>query len=69
MLNFLLSDEENKTDQPIRKIMGEAFPIVNEDLPYRQLTGLINKTIPAVIAKNKAGSLHILTQYDILQAV
>ncbi len=69
VLNFLISDEENKTDQPISKIMGEAFPIVNEDLSYRQLTGLINKTIPAVIAKDKAGSLHILTQYDILQAV
>ena len=69
VLNFLISNEENKTDQPISKIMGEAFPIVNEDLSYRQLTGLINKTIPAVIAKDKAGSLHILTQYDILQAV
>jgi len=33
------------------------------------LTGFINKTIPAVIAKDKAGGLHILTQYDILQAV
>jgi len=69
VLNFLLSKEENKTDQPIKEIMGEAFPIVNEDLPYRQLTGFINKTIPAVIAKDKAGGLHILTQYDILQAV
>jgi len=69
VLNFLLSDEENKTDQPISKIMGEAFPVVNEDLPYRQLTGFINKKIPAVIAKDKSGTLHILTQYDILQAV
>ena len=69
VLNFLLSNSDNKTDQPIKEIMGEAFPIVNEDLPYRQLTGFINKTIPAVIAKDKAGGLHILTQYDILQAV
>ena len=69
VLNFLLSSEGNSTEQSIKEIMGEAFPVVNEDLPYRQLTGFINKKIPAVIAKDKAGSLHILTQYDILQAV
>lgn len=69
VLDFLLSGNGNTTDQPIRTIMGDAFPMVNEELSYRQLTGFINKKIPAVIAKDKAGSLHILTQYDILQAV
>ena len=49
--------------------MGAPFPIVDEELPCRNLSRYISKMIPAVVAKDKAGSLHILTQYDIIQAV
>jgi cystathionine beta-synthase len=56
-------------DHAISDIMDAPFPIVNEELPIKQLNRYISKRIPAVIARDKAGSMHVLTKYDIIQAV
>jgi len=49
--------------------MDESFPVVNEDMKISQLRMYINKKINAVLVRDKAGKMHILTQYDILQAM
>lgn len=69
ILSFLLENPSDNNDKSIETIMGDAFPIVEADLPYRKLSRYLDKKIPAVIVRDKAGSLHILTQYDIIQAV
>ncbi|MEO1514264.1 MAG: pyridoxal-phosphate dependent enzyme [Bacteroidota bacterium] len=69
VLSSLLENPLVNAEREVSSIMGQAFPIVAEDLTCKQLTRYINKKIPAVIAKDKAGTLHILTQYDIIQAV
>ena len=69
VLTHLLENPMKNARQPVSNIMGEAFPTVEEDLSCKLLTKYINKQIPAVIAKDKAGAMHILTQYDIIQAV
>jgi cystathionine beta-synthase len=40
---------------------------VEEDMALSKLNKYITKKIPAVMARDKAGNLHILTKYDILQ--
>ena len=69
LLSFLLENPFQNGEKKIDEIMGEPFPIVNEDLTCKQLVLYINKKLPAVVAKDKAGGLHILTEYDIIQAV
>lgn len=69
VLTYLLENPLKNTEEPIKTIMGAAFPLVAEDLPVKNLTRYISKTIPAVVAKDKAGNMHILTQYDIIQTV
>ena len=69
VLSYLLENPMNHSSKQIKTIMGEAFPLVSEDLPCRQLSHYISRKIPAVIARDKAGTLHILTKYDIIQAV
>ncbi len=69
VLTFMLDNPLNNTEKTIGTIMGKAFPLVQEDLPYRQLSRYIDKKIPAVIARDKAGTFHILTKYDIIHAV
>ena len=69
VLSYLLESPANNGVQPVRAIMDAPFPAVEEDLPFKQLSKFINKRIPAVIATDRAGRQHILTQYDILQAV
>ena len=69
VLSFLLENPEENVSSNVESIMGDAFPIISEDLPCKQLARYIDNKSSAVIAKDKAGSLHILTQYDIIQAV
>ena len=69
VLSYLLENPFKNTENQVETIMGEAFPLVEEDLPVKSLARYISKKIPAVVAKDKAGSMHILTQYDIIQTV
>jgi cystathionine beta-synthase len=69
VLSFLLDNPLNNGDKTLDTIMGEAFPVVQLDTPISQLRTYLNKKIPAVLTKSPAGSWHIVTQYDILQAV
>ena len=69
VLNFLLENPMLNTEKTIDAIMENAFPMVEIELPCKQLSKYFTKKTPAVMAKDKAGTLHILTQYDIIQAV
>jgi cystathionine beta-synthase len=67
LLSFILDNPLNHAEKPVSEIMDAPFPMVEEDLPLSKLTQYINKKVPAVMARDKAGNLFILSQYDILQ--
>lgn len=69
LLNYLLENPLRHADQPIAAIMGDPLPIVEETLPFQQLRSFITREVPAVIARDRTGDHHIITQYDIIQAV
>ena len=69
ILSFLLENPMRNGDLAISEIMGEPFHIVDETMTCKELVKYIDKKLPAVVAKDKAGGLHILTEYDIIQTV
>jgi cystathionine beta-synthase len=69
LLTYLLENPMRHAEHKVEEIMDAPFPLVQEDLPVRHLNRYITKSVPAVVAKDKAGSSYILTQYDIIQAV
>ncbi len=69
VLTYILENPLHHAEKPVKEIMDEPFPMVEEELPVKQLNKYISKKIPAVMAKDKAGQLHILTKYDILQMI
>lgn len=69
VLGYLLENPLNNTEKKVETIMSEPFPLVNADMPSSQLSKYLGRKIPAVIVQDKAGSFHILTQYDIIQAM
>ncbi|NBC06523.1 MAG: pyridoxal-phosphate dependent enzyme [Bacteroidetes bacterium] len=69
VLSYLLENPMNHAEQKLDSIMGSPFPVVPEDMPFSQLSQYIDRNIPAVMAKDRAGTLHILTQYDIIRAM
>ncbi len=69
VLNYILEQPLAHSDQSVDKIMTEGFPIVESSLTVKELRRYIDKENPAVLAKDQIGSLHIITNYDILQAL
>ena len=69
VLTYILENPLSHAEKPVSEIMDEPLPMVDEDLPVSKLNKYITKKIPAVMAKDKAGNVHILTKYDILQMI
>lgn len=69
VLSYLLEDPMNNTEKTVGSIMDSPFPVVDEELPFKQLSKYVGKKIPAVLAKDRAGTFHILTKYDIIQTM
>jgi len=53
----------------VESVMEPAFPLVEFNTPIEKLRTLINKDNGAVLSKDEAGNLHIVTKYDVIQAL
>lgn len=69
VLTYILENPLSHAENPVAEIMDEPFPMVDEELPVSKLNKFITKKVPAVMSRDKAGHLHILTKYDILQMI
>lgn len=69
VLSCLLENPLQNSDQLVKNIMADPFPKVEESLPINKLNRYMNRKAPAVIAVDKAGTSHIVTKYDIIQAM
>ena len=49
--------------------MDKLFPIVALETPIEKLGTLINKENGAVLARDESGGYHIVTKYDVIQAL
>ncbi|MFB6456098.1 pyridoxal-phosphate dependent enzyme [Chitinophaga sp. Hz27] len=64
-----LIDDGNLKDALVKQVMQAPFPIVNENTPIEKLSMYINKENGAVLTKDESGDHHIVTKYDIIQAL
>lgn len=69
LLEFILSNPLENSNKSVSDIMGESFPTVDIDMNVKELNKYISKTNPAVLTKDAMGKIHIVTQYDIIQAL
>jgi cystathionine beta-synthase len=53
----------------VADVIEPLFPIVEFDTPVERLSHLINRENGAVLAKDDAGNYHIVTKYDVIQAL
>ncbi|MET0464339.1 MAG: pyridoxal-phosphate dependent enzyme [Chitinophagaceae bacterium] len=53
----------------VEDVLEPTLPIVTFDTPVEKLSPLINKGNGAILSKDEAGNYHIITKYDILQAL
>lgn len=69
VLNSLLESPIANSEKEVRHIMGQPFPQVEDNLPFSKLSRYFDNTVTGVLAKDTAGQWHILTQFDVIQAI
>ena len=68
LLHHYIADK-NIADKPIREVMGAAYPIVSADTSIDKVSKLITKDNQAVLVDLGNGKHHIITKYDIINAI
>jgi len=53
----------------VEAVMESPYPLVEFNTPVERISTLINKENGAVLGKDETGNYHIVTKYDILQAL
>jgi cystathionine beta-synthase len=53
----------------VKEVLEPALPVVAFDTPVEKLSHLINRENGAVLARDEAGSFHIVTKYDVIEAL
>ena len=69
ILEHILANPLQNSDANAKEIMDGPFSEVQLDMPVKELNRFITKNHQAVLVKDSLGSLHIVTQYDIIQAL
>lgn len=62
-------EDREIADRPIREIMSDPFPIVNEKTSVDKLSKLIHKNNQAVMVKTNERGFQIITKHDIIQTI
>jgi cystathionine beta-synthase len=53
----------------IAEVLEKPYPVVGFDTPLERLSSLINRENGAVLGKDDSGNYHIVTKYDVIQAL
>lgn len=62
-------EDKNIAEKPIKEVMGNAYPIVSKDASIDKVSKLITKDNQAVLVDLGNGKHHIITKYDIINAI
>lgn len=64
-----LIDQPDLKEAAVDTVMHKAFPVVDMNTPIEKLSVYINKENGAVLTHDESGNYHIVTKYDIIQAL
>jgi cystathionine beta-synthase len=64
-----LSEDPSIRNKSVQTIMNEKFPIVQANAQMDEVSGLIDKNNTAVLVEDNSGNFHIITKFDIIEAL
>ncbi len=68
LLHSFITDK-NIAEKPIREVMGKSYPVVKKATSIEEVSRLITKENQAVLVDLENGKYHIITKYDIINAI
>lgn len=64
-----LCEKPEMRQEPVELLMQKPFPFVQPNARIEEISTLINRENEAVLVKDMLGEVHIITKYDILEAL
>ncbi len=64
-----LIETPEKKNSSIQEVMSSSFPMVNANTSIEDVSKLINKNNQAVLMTDMGGNNHIITKYDLIDAI
>jgi cystathionine beta-synthase len=65
----MMSNGSDIKGKKITEVMEKPYPVVSFDTPLERLSALISRENGAVLGKDDSGHYHIVTKYDVIQAL
>ena len=65
----MMNNGQDIKGKKIGEVLEKAYPIVSFDTPLERLSSLITRENGAVLGKDDSGNYHIVTKYDVIQAL
>jgi cystathionine beta-synthase len=69
LFNKMMKDGQDMKFRKIYEVLEAPYPTVAYETPLERLSSLISKENGAVLAKDDTGDYHIVTKYDVIQAL
>jgi cystathionine beta-synthase len=69
LFSKMLHNGQDIKQRKVDEVLEPAYPVVAFDTPVERISSLINKENGAVLAKDDSGIYHIVTKYDVIQAL
>jgi cystathionine beta-synthase len=69
LFSRLMTNGSDIKGKKIAEVLEKPYPIVSFDTPLERLSTLITRENGAVLGKDDSGNYHIVTKYDVIQAL
>jgi len=69
LFNKMISNGQDIKSRQIKDIIEPPYPVIPFDTPMERIRSLINKETGAILGRDETGNYHIVTKYDIIQAI
>lgn len=69
LFSRVMKDGHDIRSKKVADVAEPPYPLISFDTPVERISSLISKENGAVLAKDETGSFHIVTKYDVIQAV
>ena len=69
LFSHMMTGTPDLKSKKIAEVLEKPYPVVGFDTPLERLSGLINRENGAVLGKDDSGNYHIVTKYDVIQAL
>lgn len=69
LFNKLMTNGHDIRSKKVEEIAEKPYPVIAFDSPLERISSLISKENGAVLSKDETGNFHIITKYDVIQAL